>query len=122
MRLSILTETIKEILSEYNPAYEKHRRNQEMMKKLHRDKWGRGTEETKEKSSTQADPKKVKLFHEVVAYLKQHMNLNDQRKKVIWSKILEMSSDTEYWMKSYMQMGERGWHDVKEFILPGFQE
>jgi len=121
MRRSTLKETIRELLSELNPAYEKHRRNQEMMKKLYKQKYGKDFDE-KQSQQPQGDPEKTKLFHDVVSYMSKFMELNDQRKKVIWSKISQMNKDTEYWMKSYMQMGERGWQDVKEFVLPGFQE
>lgn len=119
MRLSLLTETVKELL-EYNHAYDKHKAEREKMLKLHRDKWGRAPEK---EEAPQYDPEKVKLYQAAAGYLSKYIGLNDQRKKIIWSKVLEMNSDTEYWLKSYMDQGEQGWHDVKEFLLPGgFQE
>ena len=122
MRLNTLKETIRGILTELNPAHEKARRNQEMMRKLYKQKYGKDFQE-KPEQKVQGDPAKVKLFHAVVEYLGRFLpNLTDANKKVIWSKVSEMGSDTEYWMKSYMDMGEQGWKDVKEFILPGFQE
>lgn len=120
MRLFTLKETIREILTELNPAHEKHRRNQEMMKRLYKQKYGKEYQEKTQE--TQGDPQKIQLFHNVTKYLGSFMTLTDENKKVIWSKVSEMGSDTEYWMKSYMDMGEQGWKDVKEFILPGFQE
>ena len=113
----LLRETIQKIILELNPAYEKHRVNQEKLRHLYRQKYGKEPEDRPENPNQE----KEKLFFDVVKYLDKFINLTDNRKRVIWSKISGLSKNSEYWMKSYMKMGDRGWQDVKEFVLPGFQ-
>ncbi len=112
---------LEELILELNPAYEKHRKWQEMQKRLHREKFGKEPSEYSLDFS-QLPSEKVKLVQSVIEYLGHFMNLDNGRKKIIMNKISSFDPDQIYWLKGYMNMGQNGFHDVKEFVLGGFQE
>lgn len=115
----LLRSLIRETIDEANPAYAKHQQGKAQWDQLYQQKYGRGRPQHQQQQ--QFDPEKARIFHQVVDLLGNYVNLNDERKRTIWSKISQMNDQSTYWLVSYLKRGEKGWQDVKEFVLPGFQ-
>lgn len=104
-QLRVLIRTVLQERKWHNPAYAKHQQ----------------ARPRQTKASGNYPPEKVELFHSVVDYLDKHMNMTPDRKMEVWKNVYSMSSSTEYHLKSFMRQGQRGFHDVKQVVLPGYQ-
>jgi len=126
MRPSLLRETIRRILFEYEfdekefIDYTQNRQNSALYKKEKEEERQRMAKKPQQQSSI--SPEKTKLFQDIVKYMKKYMEIDKIRERSILKKVIEMDRQAEYFVKSYLSLGGEGYEEIKNLVLPGLQE
>jgi len=127
MRPSLLRETIRRILFEYEfdekefIDYTQNRENSALYKKQKEEERQKMAKRPQQPSN-KISPEKAKLFQDIVKYMKNYMEIDKIRERSILKKVLEMDSQAEYFIKSYLGLGGEGYQEIKNLVLPGLQE